>query len=56
MSKQTFVRPIVPFPYVPPSRAARSKQPVAARGPRIEEERLDSPNSLFWRGIWMLVF
>lgn len=54
MSKQTVTWIIVPYPCRPLRKQAeegRTRHDTCA-----DEEHLDSPGSLFWRGVWMVVF
>ncbi len=43
-------RPVAPMTGIKPA-------PAKIRKPATDDcERLDDPNSLFWRGVWMTVF
>lgn len=54
---QKLLARIVAYPYLPnPRNVVADRKTRSGVNVSDEDERLASPNSLFWRGIWMLVF
>jgi len=56
MSQQSFIRVIVPYLYRPRYKNRCGQKEDEQKNTRLEEEHFESRDSLFWRGIWMLVF